>query len=182
MTASARMELDDRGVLTVTLSRPEQRNPLDVEAWRVLGEAFGERAHTPGVRAVVLRGEGDSFCSGLDRSLLVQVAGGGNGQGADIDASLLQGTVDSIDGCPPPPWSAGGWSTRSCPGPGSTRRPRAGPRAARRPHPSPSPTSSPSCSPTPPAPTSPRASGARSRPTSASCSTPATSARGWPPR
>ncbi|TMD10408.1 MAG: enoyl-CoA hydratase/isomerase family protein [Chloroflexi bacterium] len=102
MTASARMELDDRGVLTVTLSRPEQRNPLDVEAWRVLGEAFGERAHTPGVRAVVLRGEGDSFCSGLDRSLLVQVAGGGNGQGADIDASLLQGTVDSIDSCPVP--------------------------------------------------------------------------------
>src|SRR5438309_716303 len=102
MTASARMELDDRGVLTVTLSRPEQRNPLDVEAWRVLGEAFGERAHTPGVRAVVLRGEGDSFCSGLDRSLLVQVAGGGNGQRVDIDAGTLQGTIDAIDSCPVP--------------------------------------------------------------------------------
>ena len=102
MTASARMELDDRGVLTVTLSRPEQRNPLDVEAWRVLGEAFRERAHQPGVRAVVLRGEGDSFCSGLDRNLLMQVAGGGNGQAASIDAAELQGTIDAIDSCPVP--------------------------------------------------------------------------------
>ena len=101
MTASARMELDDRGVLTVTLSRPEHRNPLDIGAWRVLGEAFRERAHRPGVRAVVLRGEGDSFCSGLDRSLLVQVAGG-NGSTEGIDASELQGTVDAIDSCPVP--------------------------------------------------------------------------------
>jgi 2-(1,2-epoxy-1,2-dihydrophenyl)acetyl-CoA isomerase len=102
MTASARIELDDRGVLTVTLSRPEQRNPLDVEVWRVLGEAFRERARRPGVRAVVVRGEGDSFCSGLDRNLLVQVAGGGNGQGASIDAAELQGTIDAIDSCPVP--------------------------------------------------------------------------------
>jgi enoyl-CoA hydratase/carnithine racemase len=103
MTASARMELDNRGVLTVTLSRPQQRNPLDVEAWRVLGEAF-DRARRPGVRAVVLRGEGPSFCSGLDRSLLVQVAqGGGNGsRGVTIDARTLQDTVDAVDSCPVP--------------------------------------------------------------------------------
>ncbi|HEY0410116.1 MAG TPA: enoyl-CoA hydratase/isomerase family protein [Candidatus Dormibacteraeota bacterium] len=102
MTASARTELDDRGVLTVTLSRPEKRNPLDVEAWQVLGEAFGERARRPGVRAVVLRGEGDSFCSGLDRGLLAQVASGSNGQRVDIDARTLQSSVDAIDSCPVP--------------------------------------------------------------------------------
>ena len=104
MTASARTELDDRGVLTVTLSRPEQRNPLDAEVWRVLGEAFGERARRPGVRAVVLRGEGDGFCSGLDRGLLVQVASASanGGGGAEIDAGTLQGTVDAIDSCPVP--------------------------------------------------------------------------------
>jgi enoyl-CoA hydratase/carnithine racemase len=106
MTASARMELDDRGVLTITLSRPEQRNPLDLEAWRVLREAFAERAHQPGVRAVVLRGEGDNFCSGLDRSLLMQVAGGANGQRVDIDAATLQGTVDAVDSCPVPTLAA----------------------------------------------------------------------------
>ena len=105
MTASARMDLDHRGVLTVTLSRPEHRNPLDLEAWRVLGEAFGDHARRPGVRAVVLRGEGDSFCSGLDRGLLIQVASsasGGNGQRIDIDAGTLQDTIDSIDSCPVP--------------------------------------------------------------------------------
>lgn len=104
MTASARMELDDRGVLTVTLSRPEQRNPLDVEAWQVLGEAFGDRARRPGVRAVVLRGEGSSFCSGLDRSLLVRVVqGGGDGsRGPGINARTLQETVDAVDSCPVP--------------------------------------------------------------------------------
>jgi enoyl-CoA hydratase/carnithine racemase len=102
MTASARIDLDDRGVLTVTLSRPEQRNPLDAEVWRVLGEAFGERARVPGVRTVVLRGEGDGFCSGLDRGLLAQVASGGNGREPEVDAATLQGTVDAIDSCPVP--------------------------------------------------------------------------------
>ena len=104
MTASARIELDDRGVLTVTLSRPEQRNPLDVEAWQVIGEAFGDRAHHRGVRTAVLRGEGPSFCSGLDRSLLAQVAQGrgGDGRRVEIDASTLQETVDAVERCPVP--------------------------------------------------------------------------------
>jgi len=102
MTASARIELDDRGVLTITLSRPEHRNPLDAQVWQVLAEAYGERARRPGVRAVVLRGEGESFCSGLDRGLLLQVAQGGNGQRADADAGTLQATVDAIDSCPVP--------------------------------------------------------------------------------
>lgn len=102
MTASARTELDDRGVLTVTLSRPAQRNPLDVEAWQVLAEAFGERARRPGVRAVVLRGEGESFCSGLDRGLLAQVAGARDGERTDLDAGTLQDTVGAIDSCPVP--------------------------------------------------------------------------------
>ena len=50
----------------VTLARPEKHNALDQRMFRAIVEAAEEVAATPGVRAVVLRGEGPSFCSGLD--------------------------------------------------------------------------------------------------------------------
>jgi enoyl-CoA hydratase/carnithine racemase len=54
------------GVADVRLSRPEKRNALDGAMFAGLVTA-GERLKTePGVRAVVLSGEGPDFCAGLD--------------------------------------------------------------------------------------------------------------------
>jgi len=54
------------GIADVTLSRPEKRNALDRHMFASLIET-GERLKTePGVRAVVLSGEGPDFCAGLD--------------------------------------------------------------------------------------------------------------------
>ncbi|HEV7753908.1 MAG TPA: crotonase/enoyl-CoA hydratase family protein [Baekduia sp.] len=53
-------------VATVTLTRPEKHNALDPAMFAALGQAARELRHAPGVRAVVLHGEGKSFCSGLD--------------------------------------------------------------------------------------------------------------------
>jgi enoyl-CoA hydratase/carnithine racemase len=56
------------GVADVRLARPEKRNALDVAMFTGLVEA-GERLKTrPGVRAVVLSGDGPDFCAGLDFS------------------------------------------------------------------------------------------------------------------
>ena len=99
---SARAELEaDHGVLTVTLSRPQQRNPLDEQVFAVLDEAFTTTVHDPAVRAVVLRGEGRSFCSGLDRGILAGIGG----QGADAirrTGGELQAVFDAIEASPKP--------------------------------------------------------------------------------
>jgi enoyl-CoA hydratase/carnithine racemase len=54
------------GVADVRLSRPDKRNALDAAMFAALVTA-GERLKSgPGVRAVVLSGEGPDFCAGLD--------------------------------------------------------------------------------------------------------------------
>jgi enoyl-CoA hydratase/carnithine racemase len=55
-------------VLTVTLDRPSARNAQTPAMWSALA-AVGESLD-PGVRVVVLRGEGTSFSAGLDRAML----------------------------------------------------------------------------------------------------------------
>ena len=56
----------DGGVADVRMNRPEKRNALDPAMFAAL-VAAGERLMTePGVRAVVLSGEGPDFCAGLD--------------------------------------------------------------------------------------------------------------------
>jgi enoyl-CoA hydratase/carnithine racemase len=98
---SARIDQDDRGVLTVTLTRPRKRNCLDMESFAVIHEAFAERALDPRVRCVVLRGEGQSFCSGLDRSILATI-GGGDRETITQDGLRLQAIFDAVELCPRP--------------------------------------------------------------------------------
>jgi enoyl-CoA hydratase/carnithine racemase len=59
------------GVATVTFNRPETLNALTFESYRALRDAFRGFAHDPDVRAVVLAGAGDGFCSGGDRRKIV---------------------------------------------------------------------------------------------------------------
>ena len=53
-------------VATVTLSRPERKNPLTFESYAELRDTFRALVKTPAVKAVVLTGEGGNFCSGGD--------------------------------------------------------------------------------------------------------------------
>src|SRR4051795_6769907 len=53
-------------VATVTLTRPDKHNALARAMFEAIAAAAEEVAGTPGVRAVVLHGDGPSFCSGLD--------------------------------------------------------------------------------------------------------------------
>ena len=58
--------LDDHGVFTVTLNRPETKNAFDMPAQRLMREAINEAARDPAVRVVVLTGAGPVFCAGGD--------------------------------------------------------------------------------------------------------------------
>ena len=74
----------DGPVATVTLCRPEVRNAQTPELWEALR---GIGRDLPGdVRAVVVRGEGPSFSSGLDLSLMLP----GPGPQAGVLPSLAQ--------------------------------------------------------------------------------------------
>src|SRR6476660_10652466 len=53
----------DGAVLRVTLARPERRNAFDAELIAALADVF---ADVGDARAVVLAGDGPSFCAGAD--------------------------------------------------------------------------------------------------------------------
>ncbi len=66
-TVSERIRIERCGdVAEVRLSRPEKHNALDFAMFEALGKAIDELTTDASTRAVVLHGEGPSFCSGLD--------------------------------------------------------------------------------------------------------------------
>jgi enoyl-CoA hydratase/carnithine racemase len=54
------------GVATVTLNRPERKNPLTFESYAELRDLFRALACAQDVKAVVVTGAGENFCSGGD--------------------------------------------------------------------------------------------------------------------
>ena len=58
-------------VATVTLTRPDKHNALDIEMFEAIIDAAEQVSLEPRVRAVVLHGDGPSFCSGLDVASLM---------------------------------------------------------------------------------------------------------------
>jgi len=55
-----------RAVATITLNRPERKNPLTFESYAELRDLFRTMAYADDVKAVVLTGAGENFCSGGD--------------------------------------------------------------------------------------------------------------------
>ncbi|HEY2320715.1 MAG TPA: crotonase/enoyl-CoA hydratase family protein [Solirubrobacteraceae bacterium] len=70
-----RVEVADH-IATVTLTRPDKHNALDVPMFEQIIGAAESVASSPGVRVVVIHGDGPSFCSGLD---VVSIMAAGNG-------------------------------------------------------------------------------------------------------
>jgi enoyl-CoA hydratase/carnithine racemase len=54
------------GVATVTLNRPERKNPLTFDAYAELRDLFGRLKYATDVHVVVVTGAGGNFCSGGD--------------------------------------------------------------------------------------------------------------------
>ena len=56
----------DKGVLTLTMNRPEARNAMSPDMMSKLEEAVPRAASDPSVRCLVLTGAGGAFCAGGD--------------------------------------------------------------------------------------------------------------------
>lgn len=54
------------GVATISLNRPERKNPLSFESYAELRDLFRAMCDADDVHAIVITGAGDNFCSGGD--------------------------------------------------------------------------------------------------------------------
>jgi enoyl-CoA hydratase/carnithine racemase len=78
----ARVTIDFQDhVADVRLSRPDKLNALDPAMFAALIDAIAQLEAMPGLRAVVLSGEGRGFCAGLDMASMASA-----GSGVDLAA------------------------------------------------------------------------------------------------
>ena len=54
------------GVATITLNRPERKNPLTFDSYAELRDVFNAMRYATDVKAIVITGAGGNFCSGGD--------------------------------------------------------------------------------------------------------------------
>ena len=89
MTDRLDVEIKDQ-VAVVQLNRPQKHNAIDIGMFEAIIETGESLAGDSSVRAVVLTGAGDHFCSGIDISVF---------QGAGIGAAG-SGRMDPVDDSP----------------------------------------------------------------------------------
>jgi enoyl-CoA hydratase/carnithine racemase len=63
------------GVATIELARSDKRNAINAQMFGELGDAADRAASDPGIRAVLVKGQGPAFCAGIDVTLLGQLGG-----------------------------------------------------------------------------------------------------------
>lgn len=70
MTGEARIlkDLDDEGVLHLTMNRPKKKNAFDEIQWDALAASLDQASEDPRVAVVLLSGAGGNFSSGADLS------------------------------------------------------------------------------------------------------------------
>lgn len=87
----------DGGVADVRLNRPDKRNALDSAMFAAIVEAGESLKGNRAVRAVVLSGEGASFCAGLDFSAFQEMAGASSGGGnSGSIAAVAEGRITHL--------------------------------------------------------------------------------------
>jgi enoyl-CoA hydratase/carnithine racemase len=90
------------GVATVTLNRPERKNPLTFESYAELRDTFRALVYERAVKAVVIAGAGGNFSSGGDVHEIIGPLTGMEMPGL-LDFTRMTGDlVKAMRGCPQP--------------------------------------------------------------------------------
>ena len=92
---------DEYSVTTVSLARPDSHNAFNAGLIEELTRCFEEISDDERVRAVVLAGEGRSFCAGADIGYMRETATFSYEENLE-DASRLATMFYTIDECPKP--------------------------------------------------------------------------------
>ena len=94
-----RFDLDERGVGTITIDRPEKRNAM---TYAMLGRfitTVGEASNDDRCRVLVITGSGGSFCAGTDLADLATIPGETRGVRGEADEHDIWWPVTA---CPKP--------------------------------------------------------------------------------
>jgi len=91
-----RIERDSDGVGKIVLDRPEAKNALTVGMRDGIIRAVREFRMDPKVRAVLITGEGDAFCAGMDLSASTVSQAGKPGFNARTTAEALRAGVQTF--------------------------------------------------------------------------------------
>ena len=93
-------------VATISLNRPERKNPLTFDSYGELRDLFRELVYATDIKAVVLTGEGGNFCSGGDVheiiGPLVQMQESGDMGGLLAFTRMTGDLVKAMRACPQP--------------------------------------------------------------------------------
>ena len=89
-------------VATVTLNRPERKNPLTFQSYAELRDTFQRLHYAEDVRAVVLTGAGGNFCSGGDVHEIIGPLVGMEMDGLLTFTRMTGNLVKEMRQCPQP--------------------------------------------------------------------------------
>ena len=91
----------EAGIARIRLNRPDRHNAFDEGLIAELTTAFNVFGIDPTVRAIVLTGEGKSFCAGADLDWMKRAAGWSEAENR-ADALKLSDMLAAIDNCAKP--------------------------------------------------------------------------------
>lgn len=99
---------EDRGpIVVLTLNRPERRNALSRALVAELGDAIDKIASELGIRALILTGNGPTFCAGMDLKEASEASDDDQAERAAVrDAQAIADLMDQIHKFPHPTISA----------------------------------------------------------------------------
>ena len=92
----------ENGIATVTLNRPEKKNPLTFDSYEELRATFYELDHSYTVKVVVIRGAGGNFCSGGDVHEIIGPLTKMDSRGLIRFTRMTGDLVRAMRGCPQP--------------------------------------------------------------------------------
>ncbi len=96
----------DGKVATVTLNRPERKNPLTLESYAELRDTFRDLVYADDIKSVVITGAGGNFCSGGDVheiiGPLVEMQRKGDMHGLLAFTRMTGDLVKAMRACPQP--------------------------------------------------------------------------------
>lgn len=93
--------IEDRGILKITLNRPDVRNAFSPEMIGEITEAFQKASKNFDLRGVYLRGNGKAFCAGADLNYMREMAQF-SFEKNQADAVKLHEMFEAVYSCPHP--------------------------------------------------------------------------------
>lgn len=101
MQTEALFSIDAQDVAHITLNRPDHHNAMNQTMLVQLIEHFKTLHNTPSIKAVVLKGNGKSFCAGADLSHMKKIATFSKSENVE-DAMYLSDMLELLNTMPAP--------------------------------------------------------------------------------